>query len=599
MSNLTAVDIIKGKFGTAFNRFVKKSMVVRKLKGYELIKDLTPVYSAQKERVGIYKNVKGLAVVIKRCHFFYEDMNALYLKNEAFILKTFTKIKSAANISPHFVDFKKDPHAVTLVVERVPGKQLDTFDKTVQIAVIKKIIEDLRIVSGELKKNKIGFPTRNPFYYFLSLPFTVLKVTKKEPQLIWLYLKISFSFYFNYLVGSLQGITCGLVHRDLYPDNILYEETNKTVTLLDWESAVVSDSLYDIAQVAMIYHKGFGKTGLIDFLNDYLNNNAERRRFIGLAIFNCLQTLSHTDSNHSVYSETRSFLKLIQEEIMPAIMYKKSPFEIVNAMTLDLIALFYKITGLPMSDKNKKIILCYHAVGNDGWRFSTRPQVFTKHIELLKKHYNLVSLRELLHSKKGGVNISFDDGYTTVFQEALPILKRAGTTGTLFMIGDTQKANREELENNLSFMNKNEVLKLYENGWEIGYHTETHPNLGMLAEKELQEELVEGKKRTEEKLGITLSYFAYPRGIYTQAVVEYVKKAGFKAAFTVDGTETVLEGKNKMLLDRVPVDGELTDAQLGALLSPLGLFVSKLFMKFLVFKEQYIAPTHKYSVSTT
>ncbi len=547
------------------------------------------MYSTVKSRVGIYKDKNGHKVVIKRCQYTVEDLNLVYLRNEAQLLKTLTHAGSTSQILPPFIEVIEKPNEFILVTGFAEGERLDLLEQALRIDIVAETYEKLQSLSAMVKEHAFkDLPVRNPMYYLVSFMMNLGKLLFKDLSYAGFYLKMTALFYAHYIWGSLRGIDLGLVHRDLYADNILYSVEKKSITLLDWESAIVSDSLYDLAQIAMIYTQEMGVANMIELLKKYIANNAQRHRFIGLAIFNSLQILANNNTEDEVFKSTKKFLELLYKDVIPQIMYKKSPFEIINALTLDAIFAFYSLTGLPMRDAKKKIILCYHSVGNDGWRFSTRTNTFSEHLTFLDSKYNLVSLPELLKSQDGGVHISFDDGYANVVTNALPLLEQHKAVATMFAIGDSAHANRKELDNALPIMTDSELLMLRSKGWEIGYHTYTHANLGTLSDAQLKDELIEGKLTFEKKLGITLTYFAYPKGIYTEKVVQYVKKAGFGYAFTVDGKDMSLEHQDKLLLDRVPIEGELTASQLGALMSPLGLFTSKLFMKILVFKERYI-----------
>lgn len=591
------VRVLKGKIGTLVNAIFKHSVEAKEPAGYRLVNDLTPIYSAVAGRVGMYENKKGMKVIIKKCSYAMEDLNAVYMRNEGYILAAIGQAGTAGKMAPAFVDLIEYPHHLMLVTAVSEGRKLDTFEPVVSGRVIQEIYGHLQRLSTAVKEHDIRLPVRSPFSYIVGAFVNLIKLMGKDVRNTFTYIRLTGLFYIHYFIGSLRGIPLGLVHRDLYPDNILYEPSTGSSTVLDWESAVVSDSLYDLAQIAMIYTKIMGEKSMISFLKQHLETNAERRRFIGLALFNSLQILSNNRPGDEVFTETREFINALTETIIPAILYKKTPYELVYGFTLDCIAAFYAITRLPMRNPGKKIILCYHSVGNDGWRFSTRIRTFADHVSFLKHHYAMKSLPALLGSSAGGVNISFDDGYQSVLDNALPILKKAGVPATMFVIGDTAHANREELDNDLPFMDSKGIGTLHDNGWEIGYHTATHPNLGRLTQAELDEELVEGKNTCEKKLGLDLAYFAYPKGIYTEAVVETVRRAGFKAAFTVDGAVADAKTTGNLLIDRVPIDGELTARQLGALLSPLGLRMAWIYMKLLVLKERYITSRFRYAAA--
>lgn len=264
-------------------------------------------------------------------------------------------------------------------------------------------------------------------------------------------------------------------------------------------------------------------------------------------------------------------------------MAKKSLFEIVNSLTLTLIGVGISIFGM-QKISNSKVILCYHSVGDTTWRFSTPILDFRKQVEFIVKNFKVKSLRELLENGANGIALTFDDGYLDVYDNALPLMEKYNIKGTMFVLGDIENVNRQELDNKLKLMNIKQIKHLHDLGWEIGSHTLTHSNLHKLSRKELIREIVESKNNLEKKLGIKIRYFAYPKGKYNKEIVEISRMAGYEAAFTVDGG--FLSLKNKMLVTRLPMEGVVDLNQFSAMLSPFGLAVEALFMKVLQAKEK-------------
>lgn len=264
-----------------------------------------------------------------------------------------------------------------------------------------------------------------------------------------------------------------------------------------------------------------------------------------------------------------------------SLLQNRSLYEHINLAVLNVLGYVMNIfTFLKKTDQS--FILCYHSISDNGWRFSTPVEEFEKQIKYLKEHYEIKSLAEILEGKKG-VAITFDDGYEDNYTEALPILKKYGVTATVFIIGDPKNVHREKLENGLELMNLSQVLLLKEAGWEIGFHTVTHPSLIELTEEEQSKEIINGKKETETKLGIEMNYFAYPLGLYNKSIIKKVKEASFKAAFTVNGG--MVSTRNLYTVDRIGVEGTFTFHQFKAFISPLGIFITRQFMKILQLKE--------------
>jgi peptidoglycan/xylan/chitin deacetylase (PgdA/CDA1 family) len=124
-------------------------------------------------------------------------------------------------------------------------------------------------------------------------------------------------------------------------------------------------------------------------------------------------------------------------------------------------------------------------------------------------------------------------------------------------------------------------------GWEIGFHTNTHTNLNKLNDAKLKKEIIEGKRNLEKKLGFKIRYFAYPMGEYSDKVINIVKKAGFEAAFTTDGGAFSLKNeKDRFTIDRVCLEGRLSFNQFKALLSSVGLYLTNAFVRAIKIKSK-------------
>lgn len=262
----------------------------------------------------------------------------------------------------------------------------------------------------------------------------------------------------------------------------------------------------------------------------------------------------------------------------------KSLAEHAIVFGLQFISVLNRATKLILGDVRDSVILCYHSVSNDGWRYSTSISEFRNQMLEIKKSYKLVTLSAMLRGAKDpSVAVTFDDGYLDNLSVAAPILQNLKIPATLFMIGEAKHPNREELDNKKPLLNLSEVKKLKKMGWEIAFHTATHADLASISDEELYQEIVQGKKNLEKRLGFKLRYFAYPRGAYSPKIVNYVKEAGFEAAFTVDGGRYNIR-HNKHLLARIGMEDVLTGKLFTASLSPLGVLYQQFYMSVLKFK---------------
>ena len=85
--------VFLGKIANVLTPYLLRGKVIpQTIEGYTLIKDLTPIYTSRKNRIGLYQNASGEKVVIKRVQFIMETLDYLYMKNEAKTLKILSKL---------------------------------------------------------------------------------------------------------------------------------------------------------------------------------------------------------------------------------------------------------------------------------------------------------------------------------------------------------------------------------------------------------------------------------------------------------------------------------------------------------------------------
>ena len=89
----------------------------------------------------------------------------------------------------------------------------------------------------------------------------------------------------------------------------------------------------------------------------------------------------------------------------------------------------------------------------------------------------------------------------------------------------------------------------------IGSHTVNHPMLTQLDVDDARMEIVESRRRLEEKLGRAVEFFCYPAGAYSDPVITCVREC-YRAAVTTD-PGFVRTGDDRHLLRRVPAIPEL------------------------------------------
>ncbi len=197
-------------------------------------------------------------------------------------------------------------------------------------------------------------------------------------------------------------------------------------------------------------------------------------------------------------------------------------------------------------------VLCYHrfqprspgSVKNKvyGDTYSVNMDDFEKQMQFLKDGgYTVVPMKSLLGWIDGreklpekAVVITVDDGYSSVYTKAFPLLKELKYPFTLYLYPQFYPAAGSSLK-------PDAVKKMRESGLvDFGSHSMTHPILtrwGNKSEKEyldfLKKEIVDSKAELEKKLGFEVDTIAYPFGTYSANTLPFAVKAGYKAGFSV------------------------------------------------------------------
>ena len=233
------------------------------------------------------------------------------------------------------------------------------------------------------------------------------------------------------------------------------------------------------------------------------------------------------------------------------------------------LAQFDHITGR----KAPLIILCYHSISSDSWRYGITKEAFKKQMAYIEEHFAVIPLSEVTHFLDGSATfhkpaavITFDDGYSDIL-EIRDYVRQHHIQPTLFLIGNTEKVCSDELQTHRSFLTKNDVLNLVSDGWEIGCHSMTHPDFHTLSESQIQYEIHDAAQLIRTQLGIVPNTFTYPKGRYTQTIVSAVKSAGFVLGLTMDDS-VIGKNSNPLLLPRIGVDRTHSLEEFKTLFSP-------------------------------
>lgn len=192
------------------------------------------------------------------------------------------------------------------------------------------------------------------------------------------------------------------------------------------------------------------------------------------------------------------------------------------------------------------LILCYHAV-SDEWpcELAVTPVDLRSQLALLKRRgYAGTTFTKAVSDTppEKSLAVTFDDGFASVLDLALPIMRELDIPGTIFVPSEFCGGSRDlawpgidqwasgPFTHELKALTWRELGSLADAGWEIGSHTRTHPRLTTLEGPALAEELEGSRHACERNLGRPCTSIAYPYGDVDDRVAQFTAAAGYSAA---------------------------------------------------------------------
>jgi len=194
-------------------------------------------------------------------------------------------------------------------------------------------------------------------------------------------------------------------------------------------------------------------------------------------------------------------------------------------------------------------ILTYHQIAEVPppgspfrWLFVS-PDNFQKQMKWLSRlGYIGMSLREIhpyiMGRKQGKVfGITFDDGFSNIYENALPVLIDLGFTSTCFFVsGQIGGFNKWDESKGISYtrcMSQEQIRGWAHAGNEIGAHTVDHVHLTQVGLSEAYDQICDSRKHLENISNQRITSFSYPYGDVSPDIRDVVAKSGFKLAVTL------------------------------------------------------------------
>lgn len=203
-----------------------------------------------------------------------------------------------------------------------------------------------------------------------------------------------------------------------------------------------------------------------------------------------------------------------------------------------LLSAIFALTAPVILAADSAVILLYHHVAEDTPpSTSISPADFRAHLSYLRdNHFNVISLDFMIDQLTSGkplpekpVAISFDDGYSSIYTEAFPLLQSYNYPFTVFLSTepiDNQQAN---------YMSWEQVREMASAGAVIANHMVDHPYMLEKLDGEdstqwisrLRSDLLHAEQRIEEETGQSHRYLAYPYGEYNGEIKPMLAELNF------------------------------------------------------------------------
>ena len=228
-----------------------------------------------------------------------------------------------------------------------------------------------------------------------------------------------------------------------------------------------------------------------------------------------------------------------------------------------------------MTSPRQLAVLAYHKIGPPSpgaWEtwFYVSSNVFREHLDTIRdRGWTPIGVGELLAGLNDptllpdySVLITFDDGYRSVVEIALPLLAHHGYPAVMFMptahVGSTNVFD-DGIEPTEPLCTWSELRDLERAGIAIESHGHSHVRLSMLDDVDRDRELRLSKLNLDQNLGKQVTLFSYPYGDAGNdghASSAALATVGYQAAFCYGGGVAAWPGTDRYLLPRIAIGSD-------------------------------------------
>lgn len=199
-----------------------------------------------------------------------------------------------------------------------------------------------------------------------------------------------------------------------------------------------------------------------------------------------------------------------------------------------------------VDDGARVAVLGYHDLSENESETAMRMHTskFRKQMAALRQlGITVISLEDFLAWKRGAkaipeksILLTFDDGWKSVYTDALPILKEFGYPFTLYLYKNYIDGGKKALTSAM-------ISELLQQGGSLGSHSVSHPYPATIKAHRkkgehdfdafLRKEMGESKRFIESKFSTSSTTYAYPGGFVTEEMLPLADEFGYTSLFTV------------------------------------------------------------------
>jgi peptidoglycan/xylan/chitin deacetylase (PgdA/CDA1 family) len=216
-----------------------------------------------------------------------------------------------------------------------------------------------------------------------------------------------------------------------------------------------------------------------------------------------------------------------------------------------------KAVVLPMGVVTRRrpgdvVALLYHRVGTSEREIELPVETLERQVAELAEDDRVLTIDQVVRDgDRGGVVVTFDDGYRDFHDDVLPLLERYRVPAVLYLAtGLVAPANASTNGNALTWSALRDVVST--GLVTIGAHTHSHADLSAATAGVAEEEMRRSKELVEDQLDVPCRHFAYPFAVGSPAADRVARRLFDSAA--LDAWRTNRRGQiDPHRLGRTPI----------------------------------------------